>query len=242
MQAFLDPRPIDFDAEKKRAIHRRGQRLCPTHAAESASDDKFSFERSAEMFPAGFREGFKCSLHDSLAADVNPRTGGHLAVHGESQSLQPIELSVVRPVAHEIGIRDQDAGRFIVSPKNADGFAGLDEQCFVVLEFTKRSHDRVERFPTPRRPAGSTVNDQLVRILRHVRIEIVHQHPERGLLMPAFAALLRATRRANHSFRAHIFSVSLSNSPSRIAAATRSISSDSERSSFTAGEMERTRS
>ena len=87
-----------------------------------------------------------------------------------------------------------------------------------------------KRFPTPRRPSGAAVNDQAVRRLRDVRIEIVHQHPQRGFLMPAFAACSAAARRANDSFPAHNFSCSLSNSPARIAAAIALISDESARS------------
>ena len=161
LQSLLDPRRIDFDAEKNRTVHRRGERLRATHAAESAGDNKFSFERSAEMLAAGCRKRFECSLHDSLAADVNPRTGGHLAVHGESQPLEPIELRVVGPLSDQIGIRDQDARRFIVGPEFPDRLSRLDEQCLVVLQLTQRSHNRIERFPASRGATGSAVNDQL---------------------------------------------------------------------------------
>ena len=34
-------------------------------------------------------EGFVGALHDALAADVNPRPGRHLAVHGEAQAFEP---------------------------------------------------------------------------------------------------------------------------------------------------------
>ena len=162
LQSLLDPRGIDVDAEKKRTVHGRGQRLRAAHSAESAGDNKFSFERSAEMFAARFGESFERSLHDSLAADVNPRAGRHLAIHGESHALEPVEFRVVRPVADQIRIRDQDARRFVVRAKNADRFAGLDEQCLVVLELAKRSHNRIERLPTPRRPTGAAVNNQLI--------------------------------------------------------------------------------
>src|SRR5436853_7236887 len=72
LQSFLDPRRIDFDAEKNRAIHGRSERLRAAHSAEAAGQNKFSFKRTAKMLPAGCRESFKRSLHDSLAADVNP--------------------------------------------------------------------------------------------------------------------------------------------------------------------------
>ena len=38
LQSLLDARGIDFDAEKNRAVHGRGERLCAAHAAEPAGD------------------------------------------------------------------------------------------------------------------------------------------------------------------------------------------------------------
>ena len=51
----------------------------------------------------------------------------------------------------------------------------------------ERAHDGVERGPAARRAARSAVHDQILRPLGDVGIEIVHQHPQRGFLRPAFA-------------------------------------------------------
>ena len=54
------------------------------------------------MFSSGGGERFECTLHDSLTADINPRTGGHLAVHRQTEAFEAIELGVVVPIADEI--------------------------------------------------------------------------------------------------------------------------------------------
>ena len=155
------------------------------------------------MFPPGSRESFERSLHDSLAADVNPRARGHLAVHRQAKSLEAIEFGVVRPLADKVRIRDQNARRFIVGPKNANRFAGLHEKRFIVLEFAQRANNRVETLPSFARRGRSRRRRSVVRILGDLRIEIVHQHPQRGFLMPAFAAEFTAARRADDSFSTH---------------------------------------
>src|SRR2546428_10980019 len=89
-----------------------------------------------------------------------------------------------------------------------------------------------EAAPAPRRPPVPAVNDELIRILCDVRIEIVHQHPHRGFLMPAFTTQVGPARRANGpsrtggSFPAH----KSSNAPARIFWATRAMSPDRARS------------
>jgi hypothetical protein len=56
----------------------------------------------------------------------------------------------------------------------------------------------MERRPIAGRAAGSPVNDQLVRLLGDLRIQVIHQHPEGGFLMPTFAGNLAASGRANN--------------------------------------------
>ena len=91
-----------------------------THATEAAGQNEFSVERATKMFPPGSSKSFKRTLHDALAADVNPRAGSHLSVHRQSHPLEPIELGVVVPLPNEIGVGDQDTRCFIVGPEFAD--------------------------------------------------------------------------------------------------------------------------
>ena len=48
----------------------------------------------------------------------------------------------------------------------------------------QRAHDRVEAGPVPRRAPGAAVDDEVVGTLGHLRVEVVHQHPQRGLGRP----------------------------------------------------------
>ena len=54
--------------------------------------------------------------------------------------------------------------------------------------FAEAGHDGVERGPRPGRPAGAPVHDEVVGTLGDLGIEVVHQHPQGGLLAPALAA------------------------------------------------------
>src|SRR5205823_8940579 len=107
-------------------------------------------------------------------------------------------------------------------------------------EFAQRTHDRIERFPTSGGAPGPAVHNQLIRILGDIRIEIVHQHPHRGFLVPPFACALATARRVDYSFPAHAFLLSPSKSPRRIASATRAISPESARSGVSAAQKSRT--
>jgi hypothetical protein len=48
----------------------------------------------------------------------------------------------------------------------------LDEKRFVISEIAQRTDNGVERFPASRRAPGAAVNNQLVRVLGNIRIEL----------------------------------------------------------------------
>ena len=56
-------------------------------------------ERAAEAAPRDLGEALVGALHDALGADVDPRAGGHLAVHRQAERLEPAELVPGRPLA-----------------------------------------------------------------------------------------------------------------------------------------------
>jgi hypothetical protein len=102
LQSFLDPGRIHFHSEKHRAVHGRSQRLRAAHPAEPAGQDEFSIKRPTKMLACSCRESFECSLHDSLAAYVNPGTRRHLSVHRQAKTFETIELCIIVPLTHEI--------------------------------------------------------------------------------------------------------------------------------------------
>ena len=112
-----------------------------------------------------------------------------------------------RPPPDEVRVGDEHAWRPWVGPQHADRLARLDEQRLVVGQRPELAHDRVECLPRAGRTAGPAVDDEVIRILRDLRIEVVHQHPEGGFLPPAAAAQLGAARGADgtRADRAHRF-------------------------------------
>ncbi len=76
--------------------------------------------------------------------------------------------------------------------KYANRLAGLDQQRLVALEPPERGDDGVVAFPIARRTADAAVDDELVRALGHIRVEVVHEHSQRRFGKPAFCRALRA--------------------------------------------------
>ena len=81
--------------------------------------------------------------------------------------------------------------------EDAHRLAGLHEKRLVVFERAKRRDDGVKTLPVARRFAAPAVNDQIFRLFGDLGIEVVHQHPQRRFLLPAFAGKRSAARRAH---------------------------------------------
>ena len=213
LEPAADPLRVDLDAQRDAVVHRHRERLRAAHPAEPGGQRDRPGERSAEAAPRDLGEALVGPLDDPLAADVDPRAGGHLAVHRQPERLEAAKLVPVRPLADQVRVRDQDARRPLVGAKDADRLARLDEQRLVVGERAQLADDGVEGVPGARRAAGAAVDDQVVGALGDLRVEVVHQHPHRGLLAPAAAAELGAVRGVHLARAAH------SNSPTLVSTA-----------------------
>ena len=90
-------------------------------------------EVAAVVLAAGLDEGLVGALHDALAADVDPRAGGHLAVHHQALAVELVEVLPRRPLRHQVRVGDQHARRIDVRAEHADRLARLHQQRLVVL-------------------------------------------------------------------------------------------------------------
>ena len=155
--------------------------------------------RPTEMLARRLGERLVRALEDALGPDVDPRPGGHLAVHHQPASLEVAEVLPGRPLADEVRVGDEDPRRPRVRAQDADRLARLDEQRLVALEGAELADDRVEGGPRACRPPGPAVDDEVVGVLGDLRIEVVHEHPERRFLLPAAAGQLGAAGGADGS-------------------------------------------
>ena len=185
---------VDLDGEAHPVVHRHGQRLRATHAAEPGGQGHGPPERATEVLAGGFGEGLERPLQDALGADVDPRPGGHLAVHHQALALELAEVVPRRPFADEVRVGDEHARRPRVGAQDADGLAALDQEGLVVGQRPQLADDRIERVPAARRPASPAIDDEVVGILGHLGVEVVHEHPQGRFLRPAATGQLGASR------------------------------------------------
>ncbi len=185
VQPPLRTRRVDLDGEAHPFVHRDRERLRATHPAEPRGEGHRAAQGPAEVLSCRLRERLERALQDPLRADVDPRAGGHLAVHRQPGLLQLAEGLPRRPAADEVGVRDEDPWRPFVRPQHAHGLAGLDEQRLVVAKHPQLADDRVEGIPRPRGTPGAAVDDEVVRVLGDLGVEVVHEHAQGRFLGPA---------------------------------------------------------
>ena len=195
LEAPPRPRLVDLDADRHAVVHRHGQGLGAAHPAQAGGQGDPAAQRPAEVLAGQLGERLERALQDALRADVDPRAGGHLAVHRQALALELAEDLPGRPLADQVRVRDQDPGRPFVGPEDRDRLARLDEQRLVVGEAAELADDRVEGLPASGRPAGAAVDDERVGVLGDLGVEVVHQHPQGRFLAPAAAGQLRAAGR-----------------------------------------------
>ena len=186
-ESEIDASLVAFHTENAEARHGGRQGLGAAHAAETGCQHPSAGGLAAVVLAARLGEGLIGSLHDALAADVDPGSRRHLAVHHEALAVQFVEMVPVRPGGHQVGIGDQHPGRVGVGFKDPHRLAGLHQQGLVILEFPQALQDPVEAFPVPGGAAHAAIDDQFRRILRHLRIEIVLDHAKGRLGEPALA-------------------------------------------------------
>ncbi len=198
-QAFVDAALAAFHREHVESRHRGRQRLRAAHAAETGSEQPFAGDFVVEMTPAHFDKGFVRALHDSLAADVDPRTRGHLAVHGETLAVEFVEVVPGRPVRHQIRIGDQHARRIGMRREHPHRLARLHQQGFLLGQVLQGVDDAVVAIPVARGASDAPVHHEFGGIFGDLRVQIVHQHAQRRFGHPGTRAQGVAAGRADDS-------------------------------------------
>ncbi|OPZ82200.1 MAG: hypothetical protein BWY77_00285 [bacterium ADurb.Bin431] len=195
---------VDLDAETGCAIHGRRQRLGAPHAPQPGGHQQPPLQGAAEMALCTAGKGLEGSLQDTLGTDINPAAGSHLAVHGQSQTLEAAKLVPGCPMGNQHGVGDQYTRGILMGFEDGDRFARLHQEGLVIFKLPQRLYHGMKTLPVACGLAGSSVDDQLLGFFSDLRIEIVHQHAQGGFLNPALAAQLGAPRGANGLFHAHI--------------------------------------
>ncbi len=78
--------------------------------------------------------------------------------------------------------------------EDTHGAPRLHEHGLVVGQGCQRADHRIEGRPVTRGPPGAAVDNEFVRVLGNLGVEVVLQHAQRGLLWPTACRQRRAAR------------------------------------------------
>ena len=123
LEPALRPPRVHLDAQGGAAVAGDRQRLRAAHAAEAAGEGDRAGQGAAEVLVGDLGEGRVGALQDPLGADVDPRAGGHLAVHHQALVLELAEVLRRRPPRHQQRVGDQHPRRALVGAHHADRLA-----------------------------------------------------------------------------------------------------------------------
>src|SRR4026207_383471 len=92
-----------------------------------------------------------------------------------------------RPAAHEIAVGNEYTRRALVGAEHSDRLPALHQQRLIVAEVGELAHDSVGASPAARCLSGAAVHHEILWSLRYIGIQVVHEHPQRGFLLPTLA-------------------------------------------------------
>ena len=175
---------IDLDTQCCCARNSCGKGLSTTHPAQTGGQQEASVQRAAKVLTSTLGKRFVRALHDTLCADVDPRSSGHLTVHHQTQRVETTELIPRCPLRYEVRIRNDHAWRACMRLHNAHRLTTLHQQRFVHIHRAQTAQDRIEGFPIARCLTKTPVHNQIFRLLGICRVEVVLNHAIRCLELP----------------------------------------------------------
>ncbi len=199
-QAALRAGRIHLHHQGHALVHSHRQRLSSAHSSQASSEHELALQAGLKVLLRGRSEGLVGALEDALGADVDPASGGHLAVHHQTLGVELVKVLLCGPLAHQVRVGDEHARGVGIGAKDAHRLARLHQQGLVVGQVLQRRDDGIEAGPVARGLAPPAIDDQLVGLFGHLRVEVVHQHTHGRFLLPAPAGDLSASRRADDTF------------------------------------------
>ena len=198
-QTKINAALLTLNVQRHRARERRRQRLCATHTAQTCGQNPTPRPVAAKMLTPRLDKGLIRALHNALRANINPATGGHLAVHEQSLAIQFVKMFPIRPFRHKVRVRQQHARRIGMGFEHTRRFARLHQQRFILIQIFQRRQNRVIARPIARRTTDAAVHHQMLRILRDFGVQIILNHAVRRFGQPVFTIELCAARGADHA-------------------------------------------
>ena len=210
----VDARRVDFGDYRGGAGYLGGLRLSSAHSAESGRNEEVPRKSLAlsevELLAARVEQRVVGSVYDSLRPDVHPAAGGHLSVVRYAERGRAAEvLGVVEESDHK-AVREDDARRGRMRAEESERMARLHYERLVLRDDFKIFFDEEVLHPVLADLPGLSVGDELVRIERHVEVEVVVDHYLEGFAFDALALIFVDGFAVELSFRTEAVAVDAS--------------------------------
>ena len=182
----LQPALVDVDDEADAAVHRDRQRLRAAHAA-AAGGQRAASRRGCRRtaWPRRRRTSRRCpaGCPGCRCRSTTRRSSGRTSSGPSCSSRRNSGQVAQSPTRLEFAISTRGAHSWVRStPTGRPDCTSIVSSCSSVVRVRTMASKLA---PVAGGLAGAAVDDQVVRVLGHLGVEVVLQHPQRGLGAPA---------------------------------------------------------
>ena len=129
-------------------------------------------------------------MNNALRADVHVGAGRHLAVLAHAQGVELLPVVGLRVVRDDHAVGDDHPRGILVAREEAQRMAGVHHERLLVRHRGEVLHHEAVLRPVLEDGAVAAVDDELVRVLGHARIQVVLDHRHDGRRLPGLGRIL----------------------------------------------------
>ena len=191
LEALFSCQRIDFSRYRHHARDIASLRLSTRHAAEASCYEQHAFSffyrtlktAFAKLLTSGIHHRDGGAVYDALRTDIHIAAGGHLAVLAHAEGVEALPMILTRIVGDNHTIGHHYARRIFMAREESHRQARIHSKRLLVGHRSQILHRQAVLRPVLEDSTISAIYNQLVRMLRHTRVEVVlnHRHDSRSL-------------------------------------------------------------
>ena len=207
VDAAVDAGLVAVHADRHALVHRHRQRLRAAHAADACGEGDGAGQgvrRTSSSRPHRRSRRCPAGCPACRCRSTSPPSSARTSSGPAASSLRNCSQFAQSPTRLELAISTRGAHTWVRNTPT-----GLPDCTSMVSSFSRSrsvAHDRVERLPAAGGATGAAVDHEVLGVLGDLGVEVVHQHPQRGFLLPALAGDVGAARGADRvrlGYRSH---------------------------------------
>ena len=183
--AFLRSQRVYLSHHAHHAGYVASLRLRARHAAQTRRHEQHTAYvlRSAllaALLARRVQHGDGSAVHDALRTDVHVRSGSHLSVLAHTESVHALPVVGLRVVGYHHSVRHHHARSVRMRREESERMTRVHHERLLVGHLAEVFHCESVLRPVLEDGTVASVHDEFVRMLRHLRVQVVLNHEHDG--------------------------------------------------------------